>query len=357
MSDYDIDDAQAIATKLLVHSSASIRIAALDLATKTFTSSSPSSTQMLDVIQQVLPYFQTETNPKLRNQYLLHINSLLGKVRRGLPALSKSNISHELFANANFIASLKRGQNFINPKVRAPFLEKQVSFLHWLDEFLVNELQATASYQRHITALKIMLSNDLALKFKNGSNKVVSLSKTDTALIVRGYFHGLRVTRLLLDLILDPFEDVRSAAALILHKILSNVESTDIFFNHDVLMTLNDSISASTFLAPVLHTFQGLFTFAIDRAKAMMSFTGRADHADGFGRICRLNFDFHDLIHTSTATGDRFSVIEDLLSSLSENIIDAQKAPSLAIENSSMHGNLLALRYFAVKIIRQCWNY
>ena len=103
--------------------------------------------------------------------------------------------------------------------------------------------------------------------------------------------------------------------------------------------------SGSDFPMPIHRTFQDMFALAIDRAEAMMSCTGRADHADGFGRLCLLKFDFYELINNSTAKGDKYSVLNSLLSSLSASIVNARDNLSLAIANSSLHGNLIAVRY------------
>ena len=74
-----------------------------------------------------------------------------------------------------------------------------------------------------------------------------------------------------------------------------------------------------------------------------MSCTGRADQADGFGRLYRLIFDFNKLV----ITNDRLSVLDNLLSSLLESVRDARGNLSLAVGHSPLHGDLIALRYFA----------
>lgn len=268
---------------------------------------------------------------------------MFAKIRSGLNDLLKPNVSHE---SLTATVSFETGQDTKYPVSGVKLFEVHVDFLRWLDEFLVSELQPSASYQRHITALKVLLSTDLALRTTKGVFETNGLMKTDNALTARGCSYEIRLVRLLLDLLLNPFDDIRSSAALLLSKTLTHLESTGVFLNHVIFPQINDDrISAST--KPVLQIFQSFFTSAINRAKAMMSCTGRAHHADGFGHICRIYFVSHRLLNGTAGTGGRFSIVENLLSSLSENIKIAQSNLSFTIENSALHGNLIALRYFA----------
>lgn len=335
-----------------MHSSPSIRIAALNIAinpaTSPAVSSSPFPIDTLEVLQQVLPHFQTETDAKVRNEYLVVLKTLFAHVRRGLVPLFRENISHEIHANENTIVNLETEKDITGHVRRNQLLlEKHVAFLKWFDEFLINELQPCASYQRHTTALKAILFIGLTSRFKNGAVKGFSNIRTDSEphITAREYSLGFQLIRLLLDLIMDPFDDVRSAAASLLRNILSNIDSTN-RFNHNIFMKLEYN-SASDFSTPVRHTFKNIFVSTIDRAKAIMSCTGRADHADGFGRLCQLNFDCYKVINTPMVTSDRIPVMDDLLSSLLEDIRSLQDNFSFAAGNSSLHGNLIALRYFA----------
>lgn len=333
-----------------MHHSSFIRITALSIvinpASNPTISSSLFPIDILQVLQQVLPYFQTETNAKFRDEYLVVIKSLFAHVRRGLIPLSREQISH---ANGNSIVEFGKEEDSTLDVSRTQTLsEKNATFLEWFDEFLINELHPCASYQRHITALKALLSLGVPSQFKNGVNKVVSANRTDEEFhnISSEYFLGFQLFRLLLDLIMDPFDDVRSAAALLLGNLLSNVDSTNRFFNYNISIELEDNegkneISNSR---PLYQILQNLFISTIDRARSSMACTGRADHADGFGRLCQLRFDFYKVINTFTGINDRFSVFNNLLSSLSEDIKGLQDNFSFAVGNSSLHGNLIALR-------------
>lgn len=257
----------------------------------------------------------------------------------------------KIFANGSMKDNLQTRPNDTGYACRTQILfEKHAAFLNWFDEFLINELQPCASYQRHITALKAMLFTGLPIRCKSGAFRLFGHTRNDSEAhgTAREYSLGFWVIRLLLDLIMDSFDDVRSAAASILNFIFSNVDPTSGFFDHDIIMKLEDN-SVSDFPMPICHPFKDMFALAIDRAQAMMSCTGRADHADGFGRLCQLKFDFYQLINNSIATSDKYSVLDSLLSSLSASIVSARDNLSFAVGYSLLHGNLIALRYFIFK--------
>lgn len=337
-----------------MHHSPFIRIAALSIvinsASNPILSSSPFSIDILPVLQQALPHFHTETNAKVRNGYLVVVKSLLAHVRRGLVPQFREQVSHAGRANVNTIVNLDEGQNGTVHVCRSQvLLEKNASFLKWFDDFLINELHPSASYQRHITALKAMFTIDLTSRFKNGAINVSGCNRADSEFdnTARDYFLGFQLIRLLLDLMMDPFEDVRSAAASLLRSLLSNIDSTNKLFNHKISMKLeaNEDKSAIKISTPFRHMSKNIFVSTVDRAKIMISSTGRADHADGFGRLYQLKFCFDDVADTT----DRISVLNHLLSSLSEDIRILQNNFGFAVGRSPLHGNLIALRYFALK--------
>lgn len=341
-----------------MHHSSFIRIAALgiviDSASFSTVSSSPVPIETLQLLQQVLPHFHTETNAKVRNEYLVLVKSLFSHVRRGLVLGFREKLSHEVYANENIIINLDKSQvSTIHGQESQVLLEKNVTFLKWFDEFLIDELHPSASYQRHITALKAMSSIDSALRFKNGAINILSINKTgsESHNTARDCSLSFQLIRLLLDLIMDPFDDVRSAAASLLRNLLSNVNSTNSFFNLNISVQAKENKDENAFSAssPISHNIGDIFVSTVDRAKNLMSRTGRADHADGFGRLCCLNFEFYDIINTSVDIDDRISVMKNLWSSISEDIQNLQNNFSFAVGNSPLHGNLIALRYVALE--------
>lgn len=340
-----------------MHHFSFIRIAALSIvinsASYSSVSSGPFPTDTFQLLMQVLPRFHSETNAKVRNEYLVLLKTLFAQVRHGLVPNIRENVSHAAHAAEITIVNLDKGQNSTAHVRRSELLqEKNVAFIKWFDDFLINELHPSASYQRHITALKAMSFVGPTSRFKNDATSFFSRNRTDSKShnTARKCFVGFQLIRLLFDLIIDPFDDVRSAAASLLRDLLSNVDSSNMLINPNALLQFknDDDESAIKTAPPILHDFNKILVSTMDRAKVRMSFTGRADHADAFGRLCHLKFDFYDFIKTSTEIGDRISVLDNLLSSLSDDVIKLQNNFNFAVGSSSLHGNLVALRYFAL---------
>ncbi len=123
--------------------------------------------------------------------------------------------------------------------------------------------------------------------------------------------------RLLIDLTMNSFDDVRSLAA----SLLKCVE-----------------------LRP------NLLLRTIDRGEKVMCRTGRADHADGYGRLmdvalstcpkdsCQAPFSSPVLIRSQVSVGS-------LLSTLEADITTATIDLRCAVASAPIHGRLIALRY------------
>ena len=199
------------------------------------------------------------------------------------------------------------GQN-----MTAKSLEQHMSFLRWYTLFLVSELQPTATYQRHITALQILryiqhhrtqtqsktLSNPLALVDQKGSPQAVPYDRM--------------LIRCLLDLVMDPFDDVRTSASQCLQSVL-------------------DSPGDGIVLLKTL-----------ERARSLMRATGRADHADGFARAYQIIHGLH-LSHTDGLSGNAASIFQ-LISFLRADVEVARSDLRLAVRTTPLHGHLIALR-------------
>ena len=275
---------------LLDHASADIRVAALSLLASS-PSNSPLTVDVLVHLRQCLPYFHRETNAKTRNEFV---------------ALSKL-LSTRLKATFRHLKNQKKIDfESIIPVETESMLRSYSSFFKWYQDFLISELLTGASYQAHITALQVMpffLIRDLDLP-------------------IQPLYQ--RLLRPLLDLILNPFDDVRQAAASILDSIFE-----------DAQITKSEQLSASSMLA--------VLEDARKRADRLMRRTCRADHSDGFGRI---QFLIYRLI-TNAANLDRSEATEflkKLLHTLEKEVEELQKNMLSAISASSLHGHIIALR-------------
>ena len=126
---------------------------------------------------------------------------------------------------------------------------------------------------------------------------------------------------MLVDRTVDAFEDIRSLAAFLLKGILAD----------RVTIALNDISSGSP--------DDGLI---LKRAEFAMRRSGRADFADGAGRLHDVLFGFDGLgIRGMTTLDALYSLIETLETEVQLAVSDLREA----VATAPIHGRLIALRY------------
>lgn len=216
--------------------------------------------------------------------------------------------------------------------------EQHLSFLKFYMLFLAKELQPTASYQRHITALSI-LSTTLQCTFTK--NTMVSLESILLQQDIEwpGLSHYTRsILRPLLDLLMDPFDDVRSMASLVLSILLETLwkpqfDASEGDGGHQSLpVAIRGDQAENILYLPDL----------LNRAQTTMRATGRADHADGVARLYCLVWQFCKIDHGWHVT--KAIMIETLFSGLEKDIDIARSCLRSAVANRPLHGHLIALR-------------
>ncbi|KAI7780156.1 hypothetical protein LA080_016345 [Diaporthe eres] len=175
--------------------------------------------------------------------------------------------------------------------------------------FLWQELAPTASYQRHITALKALVT-------------VLKLGKEDPSAAEQSVYTDPRWIRIILDLIMDPFDDVRETATGLL--MLFPPECTQ--------MEVTFSGMAGTTPMMMLAEFSS-------RAAAQASRTGRADHSDGAARSAGL------LCAWETTIEGRLALLSQTLNTLDSKISRAEKDLGHAVMAEPVHCDFAAVRY------------
>ena len=133
---------------LLEHSSPSVRNAALLMVAHSSSSNRPISAEMLYCLQQKIPFFHAEANTKARNDFLSIMRRLCLRVHGAIIRMRKLDESTN--------ARIPSQNASPSPQSLNDLLNRQIHFVNEYAEFLCSDLQATASYQRHITALKIL---------------------------------------------------------------------------------------------------------------------------------------------------------------------------------------------------------
>jgi hypothetical protein len=197
----------------------------------------------------------------------------------------------------------------------------------WYTCFLESELRPTASYQQRITALKA-----LTIVLRCGLDPDVPSSHlSKSALGQLRWALGMQISnpqllRSLLDLILDPFDDIRGSSASLLEICLASTRK-------------EEKMSALLMIPDV-----------IKRAELMMLQTGRADQADGVARAyCLLFSQCNDQLPETLRISDtgfwsKVKILEHLTSQLEETIEIARKDLSVAVNGRPVHGTFAALR-------------
>lgn len=341
---------QLVACGLLAHPSSTVRIAALSLLTNSLSHTSHVSIQTLSHLQHYIPYFHAEVNPKVRGEFVSLMLKYCDKLGRGCSVFHKM---HESTSNQTSLCN-DEDRRILEDEhiVTYRLLERLRSFSKWYIGFLVEELQPTASYQRHITALK-MLEKMIQVSI-NGSGPRRLFDPTaiegDDFHSDSKQFFGSRSVRLLLDLVMDPFDDARLLASSILKTIFWNMCP----WNMDSRVGF-----ASPFIDPNIHhscvlprqTYNTFILYALRQAEDMMYLTGRADHADGVGRLYSLLHDSCKNLETLVTWSDSgWSIIDHILSALENDIKIARNDIRLAVKTAPLHGKLIALRYFILSM-------
>jgi hypothetical protein len=207
-------------------------------------------------------------------------------------------------------------------------LIESLSFIVWYIRFLEWELRSTASYQRRITALQ-----SLTIVLRSGIDPGVPqsyLSKSAQGQL--NWAHGIRIanpklTRALMDLILDPFDDIRNLAVSVLQ-----------------LCLLAQPIAEQDLVLKAMGPF-------LERAEGMQLSTGRADQADGVARAYSLLYsllDKHPGPQNPTTFRSSLEVFLFLKRQLQSTLAFADQDLSEAVNGRPVHGTFAALRYVAV---------
>lgn len=355
-------DVETLGISLLEHSSPTVRIAALSLLVSSLASAKTFSRRLLRRLRQCISYFHVEVNVKPRNEFIALMRKLcmrlqaatMSLLRQGQDPdkLTSEQIGEQTHAVAPAVA-MPDGEGLVSSgnvskmsNQKSHILEEHLAFRKWYMVFLLQELRPTASYQSHITALKILESlTEQNIALHNTHSKV----HNDYISALNEHLHISLISRHLTELLLDPFDDVRQSANTVfdLHILTKPILR---------ISTSRKEMDAKP--DPVDQEAKDQAGNEEDRRRAMNSLlvnmnkaediagtTGRADHADGFGRL-------NNLLCTcsgASAKPDRwdhslYSIAKRIVSTLEEDIEVAKDDLMFAVSARPLHGHLTALR-------------
>ena len=333
--------------KLLDHPHPEVRLAALSLLVTSASATRAFTEGTFKCLKHALPHLFADTDANFRGETLSLLQRLIDRLRDSMSSLSR-NINR---SKPNGTASEKSTDTQDLGCAKA-VLQRHVDFLGFLIRFVKLELRPTASYQRRITSLKF-----LAIIMQSGLDSSVPhefLSRQARGEI-KWPFHiqvvDTWLRRMLLELVMDPFEDVRYLAASLLET--SNYDASTIPNGQQEHKILRTALlcSKSTSLACTDKAISFVFNH---RAERIMLRTGRADHADGVAHAYKLLYSqlgtrqWKDE-HAASFRAPQWclsqsALLEHLVCQLEETVSTAKRSLSSAVNGFPIHGTLSSLR-------------
>ncbi|KAI6879686.1 hypothetical protein KC360_g7779 [Hortaea werneckii] len=271
---------------LLIQNSRSARLTGLSLLTTSPTPTKPFTPEILRLIRRSLNHLFADTDANFRGEVSGILQRLIDRMRAVSAALARQ---------CQKDSSAQIG------------LRTHEEFLRWLVSFTTWELRPTASYQRHVSALKC-----LSIISRSGVDRSVPLSHLSKSAVgdTRWAFNiqimDMRVQRLLLELCCDPFDDVRQMAANVLGMYTTTFDIED--WNR--------------------------IRQALSQAEEAMLVTGRADRADGVAHL-----------YTLLCSEGGSDILSKLVDELERMLSIAKSDLAQAVDRYPVHGLLTSIRY------------
>ncbi|KAI0440175.1 putative death-receptor fusion protein-domain-containing protein [Xylaria telfairii] len=316
---------------LLCHRSHEARASGLSILVASPSTTKPYASETLSLLQKYLPSFHEDVDPKIRYDVLGHSRNMIRRLYNSTDTLRKESVRTSKkpdkkapgFGKTNSIQESEEKtpterQQIINEnEVKSVIhtLREHDEFIEWYTSFLKGELVPNASYQRHITALRAM---NYFLRSSLVKNDETSITRRPANLLVDDTWF-----RSVLDLIMDPYDDVREAAASLI-----------------MLLQTGESMSG-----PPTHV-NGLPSTPLEelqmfcrKANELALKTARADHCDGVARsqqlLCRWSSDFEEVV----------GVLEAIFSGLEQKLYAAERDLAAAVLQAPVHGDFASLGY------------
>ncbi|KAI2642567.1 hypothetical protein GGS21DRAFT_498499 [Xylaria nigripes] len=315
---------------LLCHRSHEVRASGLSILVASPSTTKPYSSETLELLKKYLPSFHEDVDPKIRYDVLGHSRNMIRRLHNSVDTLRKDTArSLKKMRNTSLSSdgadptnnddrAPNQGERFTKgdgAKRPAEILREHEEFVEWYADFLKEELTSTASYQRHIASLRAM---GYFLKSCLVKGDPSSILRWPANLLIDGVW-----LRSVLDLIMDPYDDVRETAASLI----------------GLLQTGESMSGAPTKIGgPSFSPFEELRVFC-RKANELALKTARADHCDGAARshelLCRWSSNFEEAA----------KVLEAVILSLEQKLCAAEKDLAAAVLQAPVHGDFASLGY------------
>jgi hypothetical protein len=316
----------------------------------------PFTATALNILQSKMEIFYADTDAKFRTDTLSNTRKLIERLRGTTAYLNRElgNLSSKCASESS-----RSEERDLHDQIQN-LIQRHEEFLKWYLEFLLNELIPTVSYQRHITALKaIRLLLQSGILDELSPTRSSTGPKHPTSWPYRVNFFTPRAMRLLQDLLMDPFEDVRDSAAAVLKlasienfaietmtqesnyhrlKLVRTVEPIRQLKGFSVIDDRPSVIRDVVANKPEVDKgYTSLATF-IARAEGLAKRTGRADYGDGVARC-------YDLLYTLLpSTESHLMLVQNLVHDLDAKVCIAERDLTKAVLDAPIHGTFAALK-------------
>ncbi|EEY20614.1 conserved hypothetical protein [Verticillium alfalfae VaMs.102] len=309
---------EAMLHSVLSHPSSEVRSLALSLIISSNSTTRPFFEPSLRLLQTHLPHHFSDPSARFRMELLSKVKAMYRRARGAIPLLQKAlhrvdTAPSKTTPKANKIKVGTSAEEAMTwPKERIEnVLAQHKDFVAWFLRFLKSELIPTASYQRHFSILRatlfiIRIELDDSKVWESNEEEVPFFSTFDTTW-----------TRILFDLVMDAFEDVRA---------ISN-EILMVFFTEP---RFKDTISPLGHIRTV--------TEFLGRAEDITRRTARADHSDGLAR----SYELLSRIHGQQE--ERLLVVASLVDLLEGKLSLAEIDLGKAVLEAPIYGYFASLR-------------
>lgn len=272
------------------------------------------------LLKRHLKSCHADPDAKFRNEVLAHAKNMVKRIQGAISVLrkdisrlaiktSKADTINRTSVNTHISKGAKQIANAGETWLR-DCLQAHEGFLSWYLEFLRQELVPTASYQRHITALKSLVN-------------VLRLGGECPSSVEQRIYQDPQWFRIVMDLVMDPFDDVRETATGLL-----------MLFPSEAIRTQLSSGAGKPQMTPL-----DILTEFCTRAADIASRTSRADHSDGAARSLGLLCAWQDTL------AKRVLLVSRTLDELEKKIAMAEKDLGFAVMSVPVHGTFAAIRY------------
>ncbi|KAJ8129317.1 hypothetical protein O1611_g4314 [Lasiodiplodia mahajangana] len=314
---------------LLCHASHEARASGMSILVASPSTTKPYALETLGLLRKHTPSFHEDVDPKIRYDVLGHSRNMIRRLhnstlRKESVRASQRSQTKTLPSDHTDLApsSDKRSQTEGQPGTKENLVESPTGILHeheefikWYTSFLKQELMPTASYQRHITSLRAM---SYFLKSSLIQGDAASINCWPANLLIDDIWF-----RSVLDLLMDPYDDVRETAASLI-----------------MLLQVRGSMSGPPArVNGLLSTpFAELQTFC-QKANDLALKTARADHCDGAARSQELLFRWSSNFEEAT------EVLNSIFSNLEGKLCAAERDLAAAVLQAPVHGDFASLGY------------